>query len=165
MEVDIPGSEPGATSLNAGFRIDSALSNTDTVNFSEDYLDSDAKGFLQATDPFTRTSILMPDTGALYKAHAQASRIHETAMWGEQKLQLYYEMMEDGSAFPQVSRFETFDLSYQHTWDWAKNQTLVWGSGYRCFERGMDDHVTKPIEPGRLGKALAQFLQSGSSPH
>lgn len=54
--------------------------------------------------------------------------------------------------------FDSFDLTYQHNWSWANDQTLVWGLGYRHVDHETIGGVARFITPAQGEDNNASFF-------
>lgn len=123
-----------------GFRLDSTISNRDTVTVQGDYYSG---AFNETYKLYTLTSPGIPDIVGT-KSDARGGNIltrwlHTLHSGSNTTLQLYYDHNErDMFVLPQ--KFDTVDVEFQHDFSMFDNHDFVWGLGYR-FNR---DQVKKP---------------------
>lgn len=142
-----------------GFRLDSTISNRDTVTVQGDYYSG---AFNETYKLYAKLYPNYPDTtpGDPYeiKTNSNASGANILTRWqhtpasgGNMTLQLYYDHNErDMLVLPQ--KFDTVDVDFQHSFSLFDNQEFVWGLGYRFnrdqvsntniinFNNQQDDH-------------------------
>lgn len=113
-----------------GFRTDWNLSTDDTVTVQGDgyvgRMNQTALG-VSLTPPF---SFSAPNSIDVAGANILMRWDHQFSPASQTTLQLYYDRTERESLFFGEDR-DTYDVDFQHRWQWGERQDIVWGLGYR----------------------------------
>lgn len=127
--------------LHGGFRIDTDVSNKDSVT-----IEGDAERGNEGEIASSILSILPPVNG-LVALRDRFSGWDLLSRWNrvlspnsETSLQVYFDRSTRGDLTYGFG-INTFDVDFQHHIGWRSRQDLVWGIGYR---RSADDTITTP---------------------
>ena len=145
---------------SGGFRMDSHLSDRDTLLMEGGLFDGDMGGtatFPFLTPPFARTIQVGDD----HSGHYLLTRWQRT-MSGDSDMALQF-FYDHNNRFPTIShaRVDTYDLDFQHRFNLADRHEIVWGLGYRYIHDDIDNHPDFFfIEPSQRGVNIANaFVQ------
>jgi iron complex outermembrane receptor protein len=145
--------------LRGGFRIDWAISSSNSLTLQGDVYNGDAGARVQTT------SLSPPFTPILDKRIKTAGGNilgrwqHTFSNTSELLLQLYYDRSERGHIPTREDR-DTFDLDLQHHFAWGKRHDIVWGLGYRATADKLGGSFTVSFDPEhRADNLFSGFVQ------
>jgi len=112
--------------------------------------------FPELTPPYIR---LVEDDTRLAGGHLQGRWQHTFADSSELRLQVYYDRTEwDDELIGEIR--DTYDLDFQHRFNWTEQQELVWGVGYRFTTDNFDNSPIFALHPEHRGSPLySAFVQ------
>ena len=112
--------------------------------------------FPELTPPYIQ---LVEDDTRLAGGHLQGRWQHTFADSSELRLQVYYDRTEwDDELIGEIR--DTYDLDFQHRFNWTERQELVWGIGYRFTTDNFDNSPIFALHPEQRGSPLySAFVQ------
>ncbi|MBU1052460.1 MAG: TonB-dependent receptor [Proteobacteria bacterium] len=152
-------SNDGWYAYRAGFRIDSNLSNSNTLTFLGDMYDAKAGELLkvpQLNPPFTQT---VEDDSNMTGANILARWQHSFANDSDLQMQIYYDRTDRNNLRLKEKR-DTFDFDFQNRLVLNQMHEIVWGLGYRLTYDELSDTFFFSFDPEKSTNQLySGFLQ------
>ena len=159
--VDPEGRDAGDdwTLQRGGFRLDWQPTGRDSVSVMGDIYDGDF-------DENVVVPILTPPYAErrLDSTHAHGGSLQTTweRRYSERErinLQAYYQY-EDHDALLAPFRLDTFDVDFQHNFQWSEKQKLVWGLNYRRYHDRFDPSMLITLTPSsQTSELFSLFAQ------
>ncbi len=145
--------------VQGGFRMDSQPSIDDTITLQGDifqsHINQDTTLF-QVSSPYRNR---MDETVDSFGGNMLLRHQHTFSATSDSTLQIFYDYYERQSAFLKESR-HTFDIDFQHRFDFLGWNDLVWGIGYRFSHDDSNISVTTKLLPSsRNDQLVSGFVQ------
>jgi iron complex outermembrane receptor protein len=165
-----PNSERTNRSVLGGFRWDSQLTGTQTLQLSGSFLERDLESYQETLDPLTFAPTVAGSEGNANTANLMARWQYRPSERRQHQLQFFSNHFDSDSATPLSVDYDTYRVSYQQSHTLAGNQLVVWGLEYQHLryrsdgipqlrftpDRGREDdvavfaHTEKAFEPLNL---------------
>jgi iron complex outermembrane receptor protein len=131
--------QDGWQAMRSGFRLDRFASDADTLTFQGD-------AYAERTGQTATFASFMPptftqrvdDVGNESGSNLLARWTHVISPVSDFALQLYYDNVQRDDPYGKYN-VNTFDIDFQHRFELASNQHVVWGTGFRFMT---DDFAT-----------------------
>lgn len=146
-------------SYRGGFRMDSAISGTDSLTFLGDLHKAVAGveyGIPTLVPPFQRKV----RSDMIFSAGDILGRwTHEFSKTSSMTVQMYYERLA-GDDFNFSINDDTFDFDMQHQFKLGSRQEVIWGLGYRYWRDHTDGSFLASFDPAkRCDSLFSSFVQ------
>ena len=136
-----------------GYRLDWEATGDNLVTFQGDYYQGDAVETVRVlTEPLPSTFAVVTRNNAVeYSGGNLLSRWTHTYQNGSQsRLQLYYDHTERSDEVWTGGAIQnTFDLDFDHRFEWGERQEIVWGLGDRVYKDNKELILASSFEPQR----------------
>ena len=147
----------GSDTIRGGFRIDWNKSEEDLITFQGDFYDGHSGLATLSTSP-----------GINYTAYGTTDNrgcnfltrwSHTYSDTSDMSLQFYYDRTERYSVELGEAR-DTFDIDFQHRFEFAEGHNLIWGLGYRHTGDNLENTYTVNFDPSHENEQLlTAFVQ------
>ncbi|MDP9337670.1 MAG: TonB-dependent receptor [Acidobacteriota bacterium] len=145
--------------LHGGFRIDSTLSQQDSLTVQGDLYrghEGEINDIVTLTPPFSSRSVLSRRVAG---GNVLSRWNHTFSPHSEMSLQVYFERAERDRTI-QTESVNTSDIDFQNHIAWGSRHDFVWGLGYRYFSYATDGGINVSFNPASQGRQLfTSFLQ------
>jgi iron complex outermembrane receptor protein len=149
----------GSHLLHGGFRVDSTLSNQDSLTVQGDLYggtEGERINTVALTPPFGKVLALSTDVSG---GNALGRWGHTFSPHSSTSLQIYFDQT-DRDAVVAGEKVNTFDIDFQHHVGWGSRQDFVWGVGYRYFSYKTTPSLSVSFNPTSGGQQLfTSFVQ------
>jgi iron complex outermembrane receptor protein len=146
-----------------GFKTEWTVTQQDSVSTQGDLYYSrsgDREDFALTSAPFV---VKDQDSPGKHKGgNIQARWKHTVSATSETALQVYYKQDDSDWRFftPFKMREKTFDIDFQHRFNWLDSHEIIWGLGYRYFDFASNQNIKLGFKPTeRHLQLFSAFLQ------
>ena len=145
--------------LHGGFRVDSKLSEKDSLTVQGDlYNGSEGEIFnaVTLTPPYT---VSFDGRTALYGGDVLGRWDHAFSANSSTTLQVYFDRTGRNDTLT-AEGVDTYDVDFQHHFNWGSRNDVVWGLGYRDISYDTTGSFTFSFSPSSQGRQLfSSFVQ------
>ncbi|MBZ5568649.1 MAG: TonB-dependent receptor [Acidobacteriia bacterium] len=145
--------------LHGGFRVDSTLSEKDSLTVQGDLYEGSEGASIKTvglTPPFGET---LASSTSLAGGNVLGRWNHTLSPKSHTSVQLHFDRAKR-DRFIEEEGVDTFDIDFQHHVGWGNRQDFVWGVGYRYFSYDTTGSVTASFNPASQGRQLFKsFVQ------
>lgn len=147
------------SNVQAGFRLDSKLTNKSVVTFQGDVYrssENEIVNFPQLTPPYSKTE---NDSFKNYGWNILTNFEHKFSDTSEYSVQFYYDHYERNEVI-QKTRNDTLDIEFKNSFTLGEEQKVIWGLGYRYKHDDFTDQKYSDITPdSRNDQLFSAFVQ------
>ena len=161
MDTDIDAEDDGQV-FKTGVRIDHTIDAANELQFHGAYIEEklgetvvsteisfSGPPYAEVTYPFFESKY--KNGYGLLKWHRNQSDVSDFTV------QLYHDRVEYETIFANLD-LDTTDISFQHQYNWAENQEIVWGAGYRYISDKVDIFSLVDLDPDEEDCSLLNFF-------
>ncbi len=145
--------------IRSGFRMDSKLSSSDELMVQGDIYGSEIGTTYSVPvfqEPYAKELDFDESNAGAFLLSRWNRVLSDTS---DMSLRLYYDWTNREIDIGGQDR-DTFDLDFQHHFQWAGKHKFIWGAGYRFTTDSFDDTLTVSLDPAsRSDHLFSAFVQ------